>query len=150
MILNQITAYPTSKSSEAVQLGGEFEITAKVLNGRRKIIEVSTGNTYWIPKDTELTEVDPVKKFFESNSTRPSIDTESVKAFFNADSSMNSLLPVDNKSTSSRTTIQHVVKRGETIQSIASYYGVPIHRVMSAAHNSLLVIGQRIVIALED
>lgn len=120
------TAYKTSKSEEAVQLNGQFDIDGKVLNGRLKIVEHNTGNVFWVEVDPTLVEHVSVEevRFQVDNSTTETASSPVIK----------------------EPSIYHTVRRGDTVQSIAQQYGIPVSTIINRNGSATVTLGQRIFI----
>ena len=127
-----VVGYTTSKSNKVVILNGMFEITETFRCGRTKVEEVD-GNTYWI--DSSLDQVG----IMECTSTEEHNPEESEK--YEEPTTEPSESEKDRKPI-----INHVVKRGETVQSIAQMYDVYTSWLISHIGSNSVHVGQHIVI----
>ena len=107
-------AYKTSKSKEEILIKGFYEVTDKVLNGRVKCVS-SDNEVVWVEKDT-LNNIDETLEHLNSLPSPEPIVEETPKVL--------------NSKESSSDNIVHIVLRGETLESIARKYNVPLKSIV--------------------
>ena len=151
--LENVKAYTTSKNNVEVILNGEYTTNGKVLNGRQRY-EDANGKVFWVPSckpDGELhcdvveTADSDTDDFFGSLIEEKS-DGEYTKEFFSSLTDVEESVDTEQPPQCEPELksppkpihpIYHIVKRGDSIESIAAQYGVP--RINIASRGSLYV-----------
>ena len=129
MLLHNIKGYMTSKSGDEVLLTGEYTITNKKLNSRIKVMD-EAGKVFWVPEEF----------LHKSNYEKPIITLQSIESEQKESS---------NTSPNSTLELYHVVKRGETLQSIANLYNVEPSTLVALNGAKGVSIGSTILIRKE-
>lgn len=142
MLLENVKAYTTSKNNIEVILSGEYTTTGKILNNRQKY-EDENGKVFWVP--CEQTGEDKTESFFEQISN----NTQNVNSgFFSAITTTTTqdkddiVAAITSTTVEEQHTLYHTVQRGDTIESIAAQYNVPVAQIDKMRNN--LYIGKKI------
>lgn len=171
MNLNNVTliVYKTSVSEESLEVTGNFTLTNTVRSGRTQIIEEGTDNKYWISNEDALSFLTPEGEEAVAEEGAPEIaDDEGevsdsfeeihkeIEATGEADPEMPKTETFDGEDYEDyegigvtyvkKPDVVHIVKRGETVTTIANKYGVSVYDIMRMAGVEKPAIGQRIVI----
>lgn len=116
-------AYTSSKAEEYQSITGDFEVTDIIRNERRKIISTADdGAIYWVDNALISDEVVPTSETTENT------EEEINNTKFNTEN-----IPQT-----------YVVKRGDTLNSIAYEFGVDEYKLRLLNNITSVVIGQRI------
>lgn len=131
MYLDNIIGHNTSKSTDEVLLKGDFENTGKILNGRVKLASES-GDVVWVDKEIieTLGAKDALAELEALENVQPT----------------NYLTEPEPTAQPKEQEIYHIVKRGQTFQSIASYYGIDESTLRGANTTQSFCIGARLLI----
>ena len=129
MLLRNIKGYMTSKSGDELLLTGDYTITNKKLNSRIKVID-EVGKVFWVPE--EFLHKSHYEKPIITLQSKESEQRESSKT------SLNNIVEMF-----------HVVKRGETLQSIANLYNVEPSTLVALNGAKGINIGSTILIRKE-
>lgn len=129
MLLRNIKGYMTSKSGDELLLTGDYTITNKKLNSRIKVMD-ELGKVFWVPEE-----------FLHKSHYEKPIITPHSKDSEQGESSKTSLNNI--------VEMFHVVKRGETLQSIANLYNVEPSTLVALNGAKGISIGSTILIRKE-
>ena len=129
-----VVGYTTSKSDKVVILNGIFEITETFRCGRAKV-EDTDGKYYWIDSSLDQAGI------MELCSEEPDDIEESAKYEEPDKEPQQHNIEKDRKPI-----INHVVRRGETVQSIAQMYNVNTPWLISHIGSPSVHVGQHIVV----
>ena len=171
MNLNNVTltVYKTSVSEESLEVTGNFTLTNTVRSGRTQIIEEGTDNKYWISNEDALSFLTPEGEEAIAEEGAPEVvdDEEEVEDLFGKEhEAVEAPSEIDEEMPKTETfdeedyedyegsgvtyvkkpDVVHIVKRGETVTTIANKYGVSVYDIMRMAGVEKPAIGQRIVI----
>ncbi len=132
-----VVGYTSSKSDKPVILNGIFELTDTFRCGRTKVQELD-GETYWI--ESSLSQAGIYE--WSTPDTSDDFDEEVNKV----EEPDKDAPEQENAEKEKKMLIDHVVKRGETMQSIAEMYSVTTQWLMSHIGSSSVFVGQHIVV----
>lgn len=129
MYLDNVIGHSTSKSKDEILLKGEFVNTGRTLNGRVKLLHEDS-SVVWV--NTEIIEA--------AKTTSTLAEPEALES---VQPSKHSTEP-EHRPQDTTQEYYHIVKRGETLQSIASYYGIPEGELRAANIAHSFCIGARL------
>lgn len=129
MYLDNVIGHSTSKSKDEILLKGEFVDTGRILNGRVKLIH-EDGSVIWV--STEIIEA--------ARTTNTLAEPEALESV----QPINHPTEPEHHLQDTTQEYYHTVKRGETLQSIASYYGIPESELRAANIAHSFCIGARL------
>lgn len=131
MYLDNVIGYNTSKSTDEVLLKGDFENTGKILNNRVKLTS-EDGSVIWVGREVieALEAKDALAELEALENVQPT----------------NYLTEPEPIAQPEEQEIYHIVKRGQTFQSIASYYGIDESTLRGANTTQSFCIGARLLI----
>lgn len=153
-----LSVYANTKTTEAVEVDGSFEILSVTKrNGRIKIIDTNTENIYWLDvkdvailnaEEDEVEETKSVEEVIEEP-VKEEIKVEPVvkKTKKKVEEKVEEEKPVTNKKP-----IFYNVKRGDTLTSIVNSLGLTFLQVfeLNPTLGHGIVIGQKILIGFEE
>ena len=118
--------FTSSKSDEAQEIFGSFDVSETVRNGRRKVTMLGDNSTYWVDeKEIECYD----------DTVQCSPPTITINEIVNNDETVN---------THSATTVNYTVKRGDTITTIANEFNVSEASLRNLNGTYKFAIGQTI------
>lgn len=132
-----VVGYTSSKSDKPVILNGIFVLTDTFRCGRTKVEELN-GDTYWV--ESSLAQAGIYE--WDTPDTSSDFDENVDKV----EESDKDAPEEENAEKEKKVLIDHVVKRGETMQSIAEMYSVTTQWLMSHTGSSSVFVGQHIVV----
>lgn len=135
VLFSEMVGYTSFKDEVPVPIAGEAEVTTTKRNGRTKVIMKADNSAYWvdtalIPDETSIVAeiTDEAGKPETTDNQKDEVETKDLKNDEVVDS------------------IVHIVRRGDTIQSIAEQYNVSVPAVINASGCDMVYVGQLIIL----
>lgn len=134
MYFTNVVGYTTSKNDDEILLSGIYDVTEKILNRRVKCVAKNDDKVVWVAQET-LEQLEQERIAFAKKAEEKLAELKAQKEVKPQEK------VIFKPKTDSKTVLYHKVKRGETLQGIASRYNVTPQSIITVNGTHTLAIG---------